>query len=224
MPDGRFTCQTGDCGGRFQCNGIGGDKPATLIEFTMSRDIDYYDLSVVDGYSIGVEVSPVSDHCQMINNQFLGKFNCGRPKCVMDTVKCPEELRMADQLGHTYCLSICAAVMLESQRRRFPLLQNIYNNVDQRMQVCCECGCGIDCGCTNAASKFCCSPYNNHSPYEIGGKCYVERWPTPTAGNWPNRYDKVFKSQCPDAYSWQFDDFQSTYQCKNADYAIKFCP
>ncbi|CAF2170644.1 unnamed protein product [Rotaria magnacalcarata] len=31
-----------------------------------------------------------------------------------------------------------------------------------------------------------------------GGKCYVEQWPKLTQNT---RYDQVFKSQCPDAYS-----------------------
>ena len=42
-----------------------------------------------------------------------------------------------------------------------------------------------------------------------GGKCYVEQWPRSTQNT---RYDEVFKSQCPDAYSWQFDDFASKIQ------------
>jgi hypothetical protein len=45
------------------------------------------------------------------------------------------------------------------------------------------------------------SPHDNVTP---GRKCYVEQWPRSTQNT---RYDEVFKSQCPDAYSWQFDDF-----------------
>jgi hypothetical protein len=221
--NGRFVCQTGDCDGRFQCGGIGGLKPSTLVELTLAPNIDYYDLSNVDGHSIGVSVEPVSGQCQMINNPHLGRFNCGSPKCSMNTRQCPPELRIYDGNNHTYCMSICAAVMSESQRRQHPMLQRIYDNPDQRMLVCCECGCGPECGCTSPASKYCCSPHNN-SPIEVGGKCYVESWPQPSPGSWPNRYDQVFKSQCPDAYSWQFDDFESTFQCKNADYIITFCP
>jgi hypothetical protein len=36
----------------------------------------------------------------------------------------------------------------------------------------------------------------------------------------PCRYDTIFKAPCPDAYSWQFDDMNSTYQCVNADYTV----
>lgn len=31
------------------------------------------------------------------------------------------------------------------------------------------------------------------------------------------------QKQCPHAYSWQFDDLFSTYQCRDADYTITFC-
>lgn len=83
------------------------------------------------------------------------------------------------------------------------------------------------------------SPHDNVTP---GRKCYVEQWPRSTQNT---RYDEVFKSQCPDAYSWQFDDLASniirrergldwtwpcrflvlgTYQCSKANYEIILCP
>jgi len=37
-------------------------------------------------------------------------------------------------------------------------------------------------------------------------------------------YAKVFSKQCPQAYSWQFNDQESTFQCINPDYKITFCP
>lgn len=60
--------------------------------------------------------------------------------------------------------------------------------------------------------------------------CDSTWWPTPDATfcagakTWLNgnacRYDTIFKAPCPDAYSWQFDDLSSTYQCVNADYQV----
>ncbi|CAF2079796.1 unnamed protein product [Rotaria magnacalcarata] len=77
-------------------------------------------------------------------------------------------------------------------RARFDHLQNIYKNPDTRSLLCCshDGNHGI-------------SLVDNVTP---GGKCYVEQWPKLTQNT---RYDQVFKSQCPDAYSWQFDDFAS---------------
>lgn len=85
--------------------------------------------------------------------------------------------------------------------------------------VCCACGPNNG-GCTDSRSHYCCSPIDPRQ--NLGGKCYVEQWPKPSSNF--DRYDLVFKSQCPDAYSWQFDDMQSTYQCKDADYDVVWCP
>eukprot|EP00128_Syssomonas_multiformis_P012599 Colp12_sorted_trinity150504_noHs@22686 len=227
-----FVCETGDCGAAsnnfaMECRGIGGQPPASLAEFTLGGDTqsDFYDLSLVDGYNVGIKVAPVPGHYSPVNNPDLGKYNCGAPTCTMNAKGgCPPELMMVGSDGTVVCASICAAIFNNAQRAKFPVLQAIFNDQNKRDLVCCSCDCGPDCGCENPNCKYGCSPYNPPSPAEKGGKCYVESWPTPTAGAWPNRYDEVFKSQCPDAYSWQFDDHKSTYQCSKADYEITFCP
>ncbi|KAJ3130213.1 hypothetical protein HK101_005120 [Irineochytrium annulatum] len=33
-----------------------------------------------------------------------------------------------------------------------------------------------------------------------------------------------FKQQCPDSYSWPFDDPTSTFSCIGANYRVTFCP
>ncbi|KAK8563523.1 hypothetical protein V6N13_006275 [Hibiscus sabdariffa] len=41
----------------------------------------------------------------------------------------------------------------------------------------------------------------------------------------PTQYSKIFKSQCPQAYSYAFDDKSSTFTCSGgANYLITFCP
>ncbi|XP_061353911.1 thaumatin-like protein 1b [Gastrolobium bilobum] len=41
----------------------------------------------------------------------------------------------------------------------------------------------------------------------------------------PTKYSEVFEQQCSDAYSYAFDDKNSTFTCSsNPDYAITFCP
>ncbi|KAJ3376524.1 hypothetical protein HDU80_003981, partial [Chytriomyces hyalinus] len=39
------------------------------------------------------------------------------------------------------------------------------------------------------------------------------------------RYDQIFKDICPQAYSWEFDDNNSTYECEGTDvtYTVQFC-
>ncbi|KAI6706690.1 hypothetical protein NL676_009652 [Syzygium grande] len=41
----------------------------------------------------------------------------------------------------------------------------------------------------------------------------------------PTNYSKIFKNQCPQAYSYAYDDKSSTFTCAGgADYLITFCP
>ncbi|CAJ1968850.1 unnamed protein product [Sphenostylis stenocarpa] len=41
----------------------------------------------------------------------------------------------------------------------------------------------------------------------------------------PTNYSQIFEEQCPDAYSYAYDDKNSTFTCSNRpDYAITFCP
>ncbi|XP_042501232.1 thaumatin-like protein 1b [Macadamia integrifolia] len=37
-------------------------------------------------------------------------------------------------------------------------------------------------------------------------------------------YSKIFKDQCPQAYSYAYDDQTSTFTCTGANYLITFCP
>jgi len=109
-----------------------------------------------------------------------------------------------------------------------------------------SCGTTAAAGCGDSDSLFCCSPYNDNLPATHGGVgCadppgvdinYVNPctgvWPTPDATwcsnvNLPTdfcTYNGVFEQQCSQAYSWQFNDSNSTYQCINPDYQVTFCP
>lgn len=40
----------------------------------------------------------------------------------------------------------------------------------------------------------------------------------------PTSYSQYFKSECPRAYSYAYDDGTSTFTCAAADYVISFCP
>lgn len=53
-------CQTGDCGGRLECDGNGSTPPASLFEITVGAgdEKDYYDVSLVDGYNLPIVAVP----------------------------------------------------------------------------------------------------------------------------------------------------------------------
>jgi hypothetical protein len=104
-PGGRGHCQTGDCGGRFQCLGPG-QIPATLAEFdTDAYDhLDFYDVSMVDGSNLPMYINTVggrtpdridSRGCELVHG-------CTR------MVHCPATLRVRAAGRLIACISPCA--------------------------------------------------------------------------------------------------------------------
>ncbi|XP_054810029.1 protein P21-like [Prosopis cineraria] len=82
---GRGTCLTGDCGGLLECNQTG-TPPNTLAEFSLNQynNMDFFDISLVDGFNVPLEISPNSTAC---NNTI---------RCTGDVAdQCPRELKVA---------------------------------------------------------------------------------------------------------------------------------
>ncbi|KAH8966634.1 hypothetical protein BDL97_03G035900 [Sphagnum fallax] len=52
--------------------------------------------------------------------------------------------------------------------------------------------------------------------------CCTDAYGSPTTCL-PTPYSKVFKSACPTAYSYAYDDASSTFTCTGANYQISFC-
>ncbi|KAJ3706256.1 hypothetical protein LUZ61_009961 [Rhynchospora tenuis] len=84
---GKFTCATGDCGsGTMECSGSGATPPATLAEFTLdgSGGMDFYDVSLVDGYNLPLLVVPQG-----------GSGTCSATGCLVDlNSACPSSLKV----------------------------------------------------------------------------------------------------------------------------------
>ncbi|WOK92243.1 hypothetical protein Cni_G00934 [Canna indica] len=166
------SCDTGDCGGALRCS-VGGATPVTLAEFTLagpsSGDRDFYDVSLVDGYNVGIGVLPVA---AVGGRGGGGGSNCRYTGCVADVnARCPNELRLAGASGETVaCRSACEAF-------REP--------------------------------EYCCTGAHG-SPASCG----------------PSPYSQLFKTACPAAYSYAYDDATSTFTCAagTAGYVITFCP
>ncbi|EYU21101.1 hypothetical protein MIMGU_mgv1a024852mg [Erythranthe guttata] len=91
---GKFACATGDCGsGAVECSGGGAVPPATLAEFTLNGagGLDFYDVSLVDGYNLPLLVVPV------VLGGGGGGNNCSSTGCVVDlNGACPSELKVVD--------------------------------------------------------------------------------------------------------------------------------
>jgi hypothetical protein len=77
-------CETADCaGGTGACAvGHGFGQPATLAEFTLLRnDIDSYDISILNGTNVGVEITPTTDPAYPFNPNGITPtvYNCSSP-------------------------------------------------------------------------------------------------------------------------------------------------
>lgn len=85
----------------MKCN-LGGATPVTLVEFTIgtaSNDKDFYDVSLVDGYNVGMGVKATG-----------GTGDCQYAGCVGDlNQRCPAELQVTERGSVVACKSACAA-------------------------------------------------------------------------------------------------------------------
>ncbi|MBA0571339.1 hypothetical protein Golob_004918 [Gossypium lobatum] len=99
---GKGSCQTGDCSGLLQCQGIGGNPPATLVEMTLggpTSGLHYYDVSLVDGFNVPVSMVPIG-----------GGVGCGVAACEADlNVCCPAALVVKKEGKVVGCKSACLA-------------------------------------------------------------------------------------------------------------------
>ncbi|PNT55778.2 hypothetical protein POPTR_001G210400v4 [Populus trichocarpa] len=95
---GTGTCQTGSCGTSLNCTGPS-NPPNTIAEFTLGDDVDFYDLSLVDGYNLPIVISPIN-----------GKGNCSIAGCEGDLRQnCSSELAVKSNGKVIACRSACNA-------------------------------------------------------------------------------------------------------------------
>ncbi|XP_019152962.1 PREDICTED: thaumatin-like protein 1b [Ipomoea nil] len=103
---GKFTCVTGDCGsGSAECAGGSAAPPATLAEFTLDGHdgMDFYDVSLVDGYNLPMLVAP--------RGGSGSGGNCTNTGCMADLIgACPAALKLTSSAGQSVgCKSACEA-------------------------------------------------------------------------------------------------------------------
>ncbi|KAI9491996.1 thaumatin [Zychaea mexicana] len=71
---------------------------------------------------------------------------------------------------------------------------------------------GKEVGCKSACSKYNTEEYCCSGSMNTPDKCPA------------TDYSKAVKEACPDAYSYAYDDKQSTYMCQAEGYTVTFCP
>ncbi|KAJ4960257.1 hypothetical protein NE237_020167 [Protea cynaroides] len=100
-------CQTGDCQGRYACDGVIGTPPATLVEVSLQPIKSSFDVSLVDGYNLPVSV--------YANTKSVDEGNCYIGGCGKNINSCcPPELQVKDGRGTVVaCKSACLAFNLD---------------------------------------------------------------------------------------------------------------
>jgi Thaumatin family len=97
-------CETGDCGGKFQCTGWG-TIPATLAEYDMDAwdGMDFYDVSMVDGSNLPMYINiAVGGTPDKISPEGCVPAGCTTP------VDCPSALQVTVDGSVVACESACA--------------------------------------------------------------------------------------------------------------------
>jgi Thaumatin family len=99
-------CQTGDCGGLFQCRGWG-TIPATLAEvnFDAWDNLDFYDVSMVDGSNLPMYINIT--HSSAGTKDKISPAGCVAAGCTKP-VKCPSALQVKAGGAVVGCISACA--------------------------------------------------------------------------------------------------------------------
>jgi hypothetical protein len=102
---GRGHCQTGDCGGLFQCTGWG-EIPATLAEYDLDAwdHLDFYDVSMVDGSNLPMYINTVGGK----SKDKINARGCEQGRGCTTTVKCPSALQVRAGGEVVACISPCA--------------------------------------------------------------------------------------------------------------------
>ena len=93
------SCQTGDCGGLFQCQGTG-NTPATLAELTLDSfdGLDFYDVSMVDGSNLPMYINTT----HMVGTDPVSTNGCYEGACT-SAVVCPSGMQVkADEIGRAH--------------------------------------------------------------------------------------------------------------------------
>jgi len=154
-----LSCRTGQCGPPFPAAGElectkSGNSPATLFEPTFDAGdpaVDFYDVSLVGGYNVPIEVQPSSPGC-VATGSCTRDLNASCPTALRVTGpactdgECPEGGACIDEMCVVGCLDPCDACRMSSP----PISLDCAANMDS---YCCE-GAQANNSC-NSASATC---------------------------------------------------------------------
>jgi len=108
-------CQTGDCGDQIECDGSGGSPPINFVDikFDGILDLDYYFLSLVDGYNLPLAILPVPGTVEDGNSE--DPLDCQPIGCWSDlNLICPPELVLTPSRDDGENRTMAAVIGLET--------------------------------------------------------------------------------------------------------------
>jgi len=217
-------CTTGGCltaDGKFglECSQTG-VPPTTLLEWTLDAHsgngpIDYYDSSMVDGWSVPMLMTAVAGTYNPAPDPGMdADFWCAADGCTNGTPVCPDAYKVTGSPDS--CWSPCMSATNAGS--------------PDATKLCCTCSLTDPITCPDAACAggYGCTPYHT-PPYPADMVC--DPWSKDPSRAWPAdaiSYIDAVRKACPNVYSWQFDDAKATYNCRKTDglvnYHIEFCP
>jgi hypothetical protein len=218
----------------LKCNG-GGQPPVSLFEPTFDAPsghgpIDYLDLSAVDGFSVPMMMTPDAGTYNTAPDPGMKKDIWCQSKGWVTNPACPADLWDDTK---KLCWGPCAY---------FTNVKKVTSGKN-KANICCD-NTNVDypptpskkCENNSFPGGYGCSPY---SPGNDDERCYAKDagkngyWGDIVDATWPNiknstQYITNVNAGAPGVYAWQFDDFNSTYNCRKTggtvDYTITFCP
>ncbi|MBW1780096.1 MAG: hypothetical protein JRL30_05100 [Deltaproteobacteria bacterium] len=228
-------CDSGDCCDAGGCVNkdqqfardcyYSGNPPVLVIEPTFDAPsgngpIDYFDTSMVDGYNVLMSIEAIANTYNPSPDPGMdSKYWCTTAGC-SSSPACPEFLK--DGVGN--CWSPCQHAV----RTGLPTAE--------QEKLCCSCDMTAPCTCPDP----CCDGHYGCSPYVKDTSGQQKYPPNMCCDPWGklnnNRpwdqkyidYIEAVKKACPEVYSWQFDDFKSTINCRKTnglvDYKLTICP
>lgn len=109
MVNGKLQCESGHCAKGEICGDVYGEPPVAIAEFRTRgyEDIDFYDISLVDGTNLPMDIRPMP----LTLRADGAKGSCKHLECKADLrIDCPAELQKKNVLGQVIgCKSACEA-------------------------------------------------------------------------------------------------------------------
>jgi hypothetical protein len=255
IQDGKAQCETGGCGGAYDCskNNLAGQIPVSLAEFCFQcgGGLTYYDVSLVDGYNLSINIEPIggsSSNPNDPNDVFWCKTDtCNRGQDLRSICPQMNQLHSSDIPSYIpgqpnnmiACFSNCGLY-------EYPVAPSLNCTDDDPKctnwrKYCCQasdfgkaCSSDADCSYGGACWTGNDRPPSSTNPATCQCRAYYLSEPcSPNICTNPQAAppvgichscigdDKIHQI-CPRAYTWPNDP--QTYDCDAKRYRITFSP